>query len=266
MTTVSGQLEKMTHEDGQPIEYSLVLDEENTPITHRVGKNASIKFLGKIACVECKKNIKKTYGEGFCYPCFTELPETDLCMVKPELCEHEFGDETDQEYFQKYCNIDHFVYLSLTSGVKVGVTRYFNIPSRWIDQGAIKGLIIARTPQRKFAGQIEVALAQHMADKTNWRKMLTGEVEALNLEDFREKALEWTPPDLKKYIVRDEFPRELVYPIKESPKKVSSHNLEKEPELSGVLTGIKGQYLIFGNKVINLRKYTGYYVEFSFED
>ena len=266
MTTVSGQLEKMTHEEGQPIEYSLILDEKRTPITHRVGVETSIKFLGKIACIECGKNIKKTYGEGYCYPCFNELPETDLCMVKPELCEHEFGDEKDKEYFQKFCKIDHFVYLSLTSGVKVGVTRHFNIPSRWIDQGAVKGLIIAKTPERKFAGQLEVALAKHLADKTNWRKMLTSDIEEISLEKFREKVREWTPAELKQYLVRDEMPRELVYPIKESPKKVSSHNLEKEPELSGILTGIKGQYLMFGNKVINLRKYTGYYVEFSFED
>ncbi len=266
MTSVSGQLEKMAHEDGRPIEYSLVLDEELIPISHRVGQKTSIKYLGKIECVECRRTIKKTYGDGYCYPCFRDLPENDPCMVKPELCEHEFGDETDREYFQKYCNIDHFVYLSLTSGVKVGVTRHFNIPSRWIDQGAIKGLIIAKTPQRKFAGQIEVALAKHMADKTNWRKMLTGEVEPIDLEEFRKKALEWTPSDLKQYIVSGETSRELAYPIKESPKKVSSHNLEKEPELSGVLTGIKGQYLMFGNKVINLRKYTGYFVEFSFED
>ena len=266
MTTFSGQLEKMDHEDGQPIEYSLVLDGKLTPISHRVGKNVSIKFLGKIECIDCRRDIKKTYGDGYCYPCFRDLPENDLCMVKPELCEHEFGDKSDVEYFQKYCNIDHFVYLSLTSGVKVGVTRYFNIPSRWIDQGAIKALIIAKTPQRKFAGQVEVALAKYMADKTNWRKMLTGEIQQTDLKEFRKKALEWIPSNLQDYIKQDEIIHELNYPIKKFPKKISSHNLEKETELSGILTGIKGQYLMFGNKVINLRKYTGYYIEFSFKN
>jgi hypothetical protein len=266
MTKVSGQLEKMAHEDGIPINYSLVLDEALTPITPQVGKKVTLKYLGKIACIECETKIKKTYADGYCYPCFRDLPENDPCLLKPELCVHEFGDETDRKYFQKYCKIEHFVYLSLTSGVKVGVTRHFNIPSRWIDQGAVKGLIIARTPQRKFAGQIEVALAKHMADKTNWRKMLNGDIVAADLEEFREKALGWAPPEMKEYLVRNESLQELSYPIKEHPVKVSSHNLEKEPELSGVLTGIKGQYLMFGNKVINLRKYTGYFVEFTFDD
>lgn len=262
---VSGQLEKMTHNIDEPIQYFLSLDEKPAPITPYVGKILNLKFLKKITCIECHRKIKKTYGDGYCYPCFRDLPENAICGVRPERCEHENGTEQDREFFEQYCNIDHYVYLSLTSGIKVGVTRHFNIPSRWIDQGAIKGLIIAKTPQRKFAGMIEVALAEHMPDKTNWRKMLLGDIPKADLMEFRVQAIKWVPRDLKQYIVSGEGVQSLKYPVVDIPPKISSHNLDKTPEFADRLIGIKGQYLIFDKRVINLRKYSGYHVEFEFK-
>ena len=187
-----------------------------------------------------------------------------MCSFRPEMCQHEKGNEVDREFWRTHCNIDHFVYLSLTSGVKVGITRHYNIPERWIDQGAVRGLIIAKVPERILSGKIEVAIAQDFADKTNWRKMLKGEVVDLDLLTFRNKAHELFPPALKKYAVKDMQVKELVYPVESVPDKISSHNLEKIPEFTDRLTGIKGQYLIFERRVINLRKYAGYHVSFDF--
>ncbi|MEE8127787.1 MAG: DUF2797 domain-containing protein [Nitrospinaceae bacterium] len=260
---VTGQLRKMTHEDADPIEYFLSLDEKPVPVNAAVGREVSLKFLNKITCIECDRSIKKTYDQGYCFPCARDLPENAMCAVRPEKCEHEFGNEQDREFFKKYCQVDHLVYLSLTSGVKVGVTRNWNIPSRWIDQGAVQGLVIARTPERKLSGLIEVALAERMADKTNWRKMLKGEVESVDLQEHRQKVSEWFPKDLKQYFLEDEVVQELHYPIEAVPAKILSHNLDKEPQFYDRLTGIKGQYLIFEHRVINLRKYAGYHVEFE---
>lgn len=257
----AGQLRKMTHQAGDPIEYFLSLDEQAVPFNSAVGRDVSLRFLNKITCVECGRVIKKTYDEGYCFPCARDLPENAMCAVRPEKCEHEFGNERDREFFRQYCKVDHLVYLSLTSGVKVGVTRHWNIPSRWIDQGAVQGLVIARTPERKLAGLIEVALAQHMADKTNWRKMLKGEIEPVDLYRVREQARAWFPMELGQFYLEDETIQELHYPVVAVPSKITSHNLDKEPQLSDLLTGIKGQYLIFANRVINLRKYSGYHVE-----
>ena len=262
---VSGQLRKMTHEADDPIRYFLNLDEKPTPLNPALDRPFSIRFLNKITCVECGRSIKKTYDQGYCFPCARDLPENAMCSVRPEKCEHESGDEQDREFFRTHCNLDHFVYLSLTSAVKVGVTRHRNIPSRWIDQGAVQGLVIAKTPQRKLAGQIEVALAKHMADKTNWRKMLKGEVDEVDLPDFRENVWGWVPEDMKTYLLKQEPVHALNYPVLSVPPKIVSHNLDKENELSGRLAGIKGQYLILENRVINLRKYSGYHVEFEWE-
>lgn len=262
----SGQLRKMRHEAGSPIRYFLDLDESPVAINSALDRQLTLKFTGRITCVECGRVIKKTYDEGYCFPCARDLPENAMCAVRPERCEHEKGNERDREFFETYCKVDHFVYLSLTSSVKVGVTRHWNIPSRWIDQGAVNGLVIARTPERKLAGQIEVALAQHMSDKTNWRRMLKGEVDEVDLEVMRGQVYNWFPEDLRSYFLDSEPVQSLTYPVLEVPEKIVSHNLDKENTLSGRLTGIKGQYLIFDNRVINLRKYAGYHVEFDWNE
>ncbi len=252
----------MTHEAAAPIEYFLNLDETPVPVNSEVGKTMTLRFSGTITCVECGRKIKKTYNEGYCFPCSRDLPENALCAVRPQDCRHEFGNEQDREFYRKYCGIDHFVYLSLTSGVKVGITRHFNIPSRWIDQGAVQALVIARVPQRVLSGKIEVAVAGHMSDRTNWRKMIRGEIEDIDLEAAREQALQWFPEGLKEYGLTDQKVQTFTYPVRSVPEKISSHNLDKTAEFTDTLCGIKGQYLIFENRVINLRKYSGYHVEF----
>lgn len=255
----------MTHEESDPIQYFLSLDERPVNINPALDHPLTLKFLGKITCVECGRVIKKTYDEGYCFPCARDLPENAMCSVRPERCEHDRGNERDREFYETHCKVDHFVYLSLTSSVKVGVTRHWNIPSRWIDQGAVQGLIIARTPERRLAGRIEVALAEKMPDKTNWRKMLKGEVAEVDLKKVRDQVRDWIPQDLREYFLEDQSVETLHYPVLGVPSKIVSHNLDKEPELSGRLTGIKGQYLIFDERVINLRKYSGYHVEFAWD-
>ncbi len=128
---VSGQLRKMTHEADTPVKYFLSLNDERYPLTPEVGHRVSMKFIGKITCIECGRRIKKTYNQGYCFPCTRDLPENDICGVRPEKCQHDKGNEADREFYEKYCNIDHFVYLSQTSGVKVGITRHYNIPGQW---------------------------------------------------------------------------------------------------------------------------------------
>ena len=263
---ISGQLQKMTHEADTPIQYFLSLNNQPYPLTSRVGHQVTIRYTGTITCIECGRKIKKTYGDGYCFPCARDLPENDICSVRPEKCQHDKGNETDRAFYEKYCNIDHFVYLSQTSSVKVGITRHYNIPNRWIDQGAIKALIIAKVPRRILSGQIEIVLAKKISDKTNWRKMLLGDIEDVDFSTMREKMIRCIPEDLRKYALDEEEVQSFTYPVQSVPEKISSHNLDKEGEFTEKLTGIKGQYLIFENRVINLRKYSGYHNEFVFEE
>ena len=262
--SVSGQLRKMIVEAKDPVQYSLSLDGTAYPLASCLGRRVTLKYLNKITCIACGRETRKSYDQGYCFPCARELPENAMCAVRPEKCQHEFGNEADREFWRTHCNVDHWVYLSLTSGVKVGITRNFNIPTRWIDQGAVKALVIARVPQRIIAGQIEVELAKKMPDKTNWRKMLKGEIEDVDLQAVREQVLPWFPDALRQFALSGEAVQVFHYPVQSVPPKISSHNLDKDPEFTQTLTGIKGQYLIFDDRVINLRKYSGYHVQFAF--
>ena len=262
---IAGQLHKMAHEAAVPVRYFLSLGDESFPVTPEVGHRVTVKFSGAITCVECGRRIKKTYNDGYCFPCARDLPENDICSVRPEKCRHDQGNEADREFYRTHCNVDHFVYLSLTSGVKVGITRHYNVPGRWIDQGAVQAVVIAKVPRRILSGQIEVALAKKISDRTNWRKMLLGQTEEVDLPAMRNRVIEWIPENLRQYALSGELVRSFTYPVQSVPKKILSHNLDKEYEFTDRLTGIKGQYLIFENRVINLRKYAGYHLEFTFE-
>ena len=95
--------------------------------------------------------------------------------------------------------------------------------------------------------------------------MLKGEYDDLDLFEFREKAHQLFPEDLKCYALENEKVQNLVYPVESVPEKITSHNLDKIPEFEDRLTGIKGQYLIFETRVINMRKYSGYHIDFNFD-
>jgi len=153
----------------------------------------------------------------------------------------------------------------LTSKVKVGVTRHDQIPTRWIDQGAWKALIIAETDNRQQAGLIEVSLKNHMGDKTPWRDMLKDVRDTtLDLKALRDKAVLLFPEDLKQFARTDSEVVELNFPVDEYPEKIKSLNFDKTPEISGTLMGIRAQYFIFeGGEVLNIRKFSGYHIDFT---
>ena len=58
---------------------------------------------------------------------------------------------------------------------------------------------------------------------------------------------------------------EIGYPVNAYPEKVKAHNFDKTDTVSGVLQGIKGQYLILDSGVLNVRKFSGYELELSTE-
>lgn len=169
--------------------------------------------------------------------------------------------------------IPHIVYLANTSSLKVGITRQSQVPTRWMDQGASQALPIFRVKTRRISGFVEVALAQSMADKTNWRAMLKGDGEAI---DIKAKAAVAAPAIADRLdAIRgehgddaieplDEDVVAITYPVTEYPTKITSLNFDKHPLVEGRLTGIKGQYLILDTGVINIRKFAGYEIDLEY--
>ena len=265
MQKIQGNLLKMRTEINHPVDYYLPIGTDEIYMNEMIGKQLHLSYQHQINCIHCGRVTKTSFAQGYCYPCFQSLPETDACILRPELCEAHLGKSRDQAWAEQHCLQDHYVYLALSSALKVGVTRHSQVPTRWIDQGAWKAIKLAKTPNRNLAGQIEVALKEHLTDKTNWRHMLTNQLlMGVNLHIEKMKIKNKLPDSLKEYYVNDDEVVELNYPVSTFPEKVKSFGFDKQPDFEGKLVGIKGQYLIFeeGN-VINIRKHGGYQIELA---
>ena len=271
--SVTGHLKKMQVELNQQVQYFLPLDDHREPLNALLGQSIRLEYLGDIHCTHCGRRSKKSFNQGYCYPCFTKLAQCDTCIMSPEKCHYEQGTCREPSWGEQYCFTEHYVYLANSSGVKVGITRGSQVPTRWIDQGATQAVPIFRVKSRYQAGLIEDCLRQHIADRTHWQKMLKGNSETVDLEQIRDEIVAKSEAGLREIeqkfgllAIQRLYHQKVVdinFPVLEYPQKVKSLNLDKQPIVEGVLQGIKGQYLILDTGVINIRKYTAYNVQFS---
>jgi len=237
------------------VDYHLLLGEQEIALNPLIGGHIAIRFAGERHCIHCGRKANKLFNGGFCWPCFQRLAVNDLCQVKPSLCHYETCREP--EWGDAHCMIPTYVYLAKSSDIKVGITR--NLPGRWLDQGAVEAVPIALVPTRKMAGDLELFLTDYLKDKTNWRKMLRGEVTEASLLAERERVLELIPDEFRPYILPDEAVRRFTYPLEHPPAKITSHDLAKGAA-EGRLLGIKGSYLVLDTGVLNVPKFAGYQV------
>lgn len=256
-------LDKMRTSLAEVVQYTLTDANNSIEMNELLGKKISLQFTGVTQCSSCN-GFKKIFAQGFCYDCFMNAPESSPCIIKPELCEGHLGKGRDVEWEEKHHVQPHVVYLAVASGLKIGVTRETQIPTRWIDQGANFAIKVAEVPYRRLAGEIEVALKQKFTDKTNWQRMLKNEIGDFDLESEKWAIEEWLPNDLNQYMSEDDEITEINYPVLAFPEKIKSVGFDKIPLITGELKGIKGQYLILDdNRVLNIRKHTGYEVQFQ---
>lgn len=255
-----GNILKMSTKLGEHVHYHLNISSDKVYMNELIGKEIQLTYLDQINCIRCGRKTNKSFFQGYCYPCFMKAPETAPCIVNPEKCQAHEGIARDMEWSKDHCLIDHYVYLAVSSGLKVGVTRHNQIPTRWMDQGAHKAIKLAKTPNRHVAGLIEVDLKQFLADKTNWQQMLKNQVKRhVDLFEEKKKASTNLSGELQQYLINQDELTEIVYPVEEYPSKVKSLSFDKIRQYSGKLVGIKGQYLIFDdNMVFNVRKHNGY--------
>src|SRR5690554_7887562 len=258
-----GVLKKMITENGSPIQYYLVFESDFLNINQLLDKKVAINFLG-YQCLNCNLE-KKIYRQGFCYDCFFEIPQAAEWIINPELSKaHEGIEDRDLEYEKSVQLQPHIVYLANSSNVKVGVTRKSQIPTRWIDQGAHEAIEIVEVPNRYLAGITEVALKDHVSDKTNWRTMLKNDIADEDLVSWREKLKQYIPDEAKDYFIASNSETNIHFPVLQYPMRPKSLNLDKTPNFEGKLVGVKGQYLIFeDNTVFNIRGSEGYVVAIS---
>ena len=258
-----GVLTKMETEFAEPIQYYLVLESDFLNMNQLLGKTITMQFV-KHQCLKCGLD-RPIYRQGFCKQDFFDIPQAGDWIMRPELSTAHLGKEDrDLDYEKRVQLQPHIVYLANSSNVKVGVTRKSQVPTRWIDQGAHEAIEIVEVPNRYLAGITEVALKDHVADKTNWRKMLKNDVEDENLVEWREKLKSYIPEEAQDYFIASNTETNIDFPVLSYPEKPKSLNIEKEHNYTGKLVGVKGQYLIFDDDtVFNVRSNEGLVVRFT---
>lgn len=268
-----GLMRKMHSRLQAPVDYGLPLGETVTPMNALLGKTVRLRYTGRIECVHCGRTTNKSFNSGYCYPCFQSLAQCDSCIIHPEKCHYDQGTCREPAWGEEFCMQDHIIYLANSSGIKVGITRATQVPTRWVDQGAVEALPIVRVRSRLQSGALEVMFRQHVADKTNWRDMLREGDQVVDLPAEKARLLALCHDDLQEMIQRFGFhaisvisgvdPIAISYPVQGYPDRIASYNFDKDPLVEGTLLGIKGQYLMFDGGVINIRRYAGYHVELS---
>ena len=255
-----GVLRKMRTEHTTPINYYLEVEDSYINMNQLIEKKIHIEFV-KFQCLACEEN-KKIYRQGYCYDDFYKVPQAADWIMKPELSKaHLDIEDRDLDYEKSVQLQPHIVYLANSSNVKVGVTRKQQVPTRWIDQGAHEAIEIVEVPNRYLAGITEIALKEHIADKTNWRAMLKNDIKDENLKSHRDALKQYIPEEAQQYFIDHNEETTITFPVVRYPEKLKTLNLDKTPAYEGVLKGIKGQYLLFeDDTVFNVRSWEGYVV------
>lgn len=254
----------------RPVEYRLPVGGALVDLKPLIGETLSLSFDGRIECANCGRVTKKSYSQGYCFPCSQRLAACDLCVLQPSRCHFDAGTCREPEWGEAHCMQKHYVYLANTSGLKVGITRAPQAMTRWMDQGASQALPIFAASTRRVSGLVEAALARHVSDRTDWRALLRGSPEPLDLAAERDRLLGLCQDEIGDIARRfgpdsivplpDAEAVEIEFPVLHYPEKIRSLSLDRMPSIEGRIHGIKGQYLLLDAGVLNVRKFRSYIV------
>ncbi len=263
---IEGVLDKMrVRLDFSMAHYELPIGKTYIALNGLLNYDISLYWDNTIYCKNCSTLTKKSYAQGYCYPCSQNLARCDLCILLPERCHYHLGTCREPRWGEENCFAPHIIYLANSSELKVGITRFNNIPERFIDQGAVTALPILKVDSRLKSGKLESILKQFISDKTNWRKMLKNEISPVDLRAQKQDLLARIKDDidiLEAEILEDKI-IEINYPVLLYPKKITTLNFNKTAHISGKLLGIKGQYLLLDTGVLNIRKFSSYFIHFN---
>ncbi len=252
---------------GGPARYQLEFkDGPSIALNERIGCGVEIGFSGVICCRYCGTESRKSFGGGYCYDCFSTLARCDLCVVSPDRCHYDAGTCREPDWGESFCMQPHRVYLANSSGIKVGITRAGREIGRWLDQGAIQGLVILEAKTRRDAGITEATIAEVLPDRTDWRRMLRADVPELDLPGewrrLRESGLALPGGVEPVPGVESADVVVLSYPLTVNAPPERTLRLD-ECSISGNLKGMKGQYLVLGSGAFNVRAHAGYRVRMT---
>lgn len=269
MQVVEGPLQLLKGTVSDPVDYTLIVGDSvplQLPLNAGLGRGMEIRFLNTISCRHCGELTRKSYGGGYCYGCFKRLARCDLCVVSPDRCHYHQGTCREPAWGEAFCMAPHVVYLANATGAKVGITRAGHEARRWIDQGATQALAILAAPTRRHAGIAEVGLAAFVADRSDWRRLVTAAPASVDLPSLRDRlrgqaaglpaGVSWIDAD----------PVAFSYPVAGYCRQAVRLDLQTQPLIRGNLIGIRGQYLLFEHGALNVRRHVSYHVRVTLLD
>ena len=252
--------------------YDLELDGVAAALDPTAPTGVRLRYIGGAVCSACGTSLapQRPRGSAYCFRCFRTLARNDLCVMAPHRCHLHAGTCREPEWADGFCMQPHTVYLALTSGLKVGVTRQVRAERRWLDQGAWLALPIAETPTRRAAGFVEHRLAERVPDRTDWRKLVGTEPGPQTLRDGQRVLVEtaedlrawvgelvslapaWVPPEeaaAMAWLPATDTVA-FAYPVQmRAPPRRIRVSAER-PEFAGNLCGVLGRYLLFPQGVV----------------
>jgi len=237
---------------------------QNLHLNSYIGHTIVIDGPVYTRCLGCRSVYKKLYKRGYCYLCFNNLAVCDLCVLQPHRCHFHLNTCREPDWGIKHCFQPHYVYLSYTDKVKIGITRVHNLTTRMMHQGAIACLPVLLVPSRKIAGLIEISVKEHFSMTTAWKGMLNSrDVDAdvlyasrdLFYREFDHNAYQHVIPTWYKDVIRISYP--LSCDVTTSILQLPIHDR---------LVGLKGMYMIFENGVFNMRRLAGVTCEMTIFD
>ena len=254
--------------------YRLAIGGETVDIESVLGCGIRLSRAGPPVCLACARTIQKRYGGGYCYDCFSQLARCDLCVVSPERCHFDAGTCREPDWGQSFCMQPHKVYMANSSGPKIGLNRRGREARRWLDQGASEALAIVHAPTRRAAGVIEAHFKRQVNDRTDWRKLITGNHYRVDLRQLA-ATLRGQLPALSTLeaanVPAAEFAActwveqaalfKLTYPVSSySPAERLILDAD-HPEICDNIRGLVGQYLLLSTGALNLADLRGHAVD-----
>ena len=86
MSDWQGCLRKMHTELAETVRYVVFPENGGLCLNDQLGQSLRLAFTGRIECVACDRLTKKSFNQGYCFPCFRKLAACDSCIVSPEKC------------------------------------------------------------------------------------------------------------------------------------------------------------------------------------
>jgi len=149
--TVSGHPTMVSWSRGKP---RLYLADTDGPIdlAGLVGDEIRVDIQPGFRCQHCGDQADNSP----CQECQSKPPFQQCVFTPGTSCTYQ--DCPFPSFKRRSCAHNFVVYLVAKDSVKAGITQADRAVSRWAEQGATHGMIIARTPNRRVAGIVEDAL------------------------------------------------------------------------------------------------------------